>query len=184
MRSQKTTVRVGFSRQPWVRRACIWLRRSWLLLLRLRLMGLARLFRGASLGGSPSKKFILSKSSVSGFGFGLGFGAIAPSWSGLYPDGVGGYISPKLSLLLYARWLSDWLLTTLGSALAPARRSSTHGRAPAALSSTTHVRLPTPPVFPRSRGAPPSASLTLHPLTSPMQLSRLWVCPSVFRVVP
>jgi hypothetical protein len=49
---------------------------------------------------------------------------------------------------------SIWLLTMLGSALAPAPRSSTHGQAPAALSSTVlgsttpvRVRLTIQPVF-------------------------------------
>src|SRR6267154_645179 len=70
----------------------------------------------------------------------------------------------------------DWLLRTLGSALAAARRPLTHGGPLLALSLTTHVRLTSQSVFPTSWRTPPPASLSLPPPpASPTRLSPLWV---------
>src|SRR6266478_496574 len=68
-----------------------------------------------------------------------------------------------------------WLLTTLGSTVAPPRRSSIHGRAPAGLNLTTKLRLTTPSVFPTSSRTLPPFLLTHYP-ASPAQLSRPRVC--------
>ena len=55
---------------------------------------------------------------------------------------------------------SGWLLTALNSALAPARRPSTHGRALTELGSTTQVWLTIPSAFPiYSRSSSPTSNL-------------------------
>jgi hypothetical protein len=78
---------------------------------------------------------------------------------------------------------ADWLLAVVGlAAVAPALRSSTHGRAVIDVSSTADICLapnPTFPNVPNSRSTPPTASrsvpILLRPFASSTQLSRLWV---------
>src|SRR6267154_5871049 len=102
-------------------------------------------------------------------------GSMVPSTD---PDWLLMVLDSVLSLAAHVR------LTMVGSALAPSH-SSAHGRAAAALSSTTQVRPRTQP-FPRPTRcipAPGGQARLNHPPASPKQISHLWVCAPHRRVL-